>query len=77
MALFWGNANPVLAHDIAKCLKVTLTQVLVGRFSEGETQVQIKDNIRGKDVFIVQPTCPPTNDNLMELLILIDEARRA
>jgi ribose-phosphate pyrophosphokinase len=54
-----------------------ITQVLVGRFSEGEIRVQIKENIRGKDVFIIQPTCPPTNENLMELLILIDAARRA
>ena len=76
MAIFAGNANIQLAKDICKCLKVPLTEVLVGRFSEGEIRVQIKDNIRGKDVFIVQPTCPPPNENLMELLILIDAARR-
>jgi len=77
MAIFSGNANYVLAENISKSLKIPLTNVLVGRFSEGEIQVQIKDNIRGKDVFIVQPTCPPVNENLMELLILIDAAKRA
>src|SRR3989338_5950622 len=77
MAIFAGNANIQLAKDICKCLKVPLTEVLVGRFNEGEVRVQIKDNIRGKDVFIIQPTCPPPNENLMELLILIDAARRA
>jgi len=77
MAIFSGNANYPLAEAISACLKIPLTNVLVGRFSEGEIQVQIKDNIRGKDVFIVQPTCPPVNENLMELLILIDAAKRA
>lgn len=72
-----GNANPKLAGEICKNLDTTLAEVLVGRFSEGEIRIQIKENIRGKDVFIVQPTCPPVNDNLMELLILIDAARRA
>ena len=59
IAIFAGNANIQLAKDICKCLKTSLTEALVGRFSEGEIRVQIKDNIRGKDVFIVQPTCPP------------------
>ena len=77
MAVFSGNANYPLAEEISACLKTPLTNVLVGRFSEGEIQVQIKDNIRGKDVFIIQPTCPPVNENLMELLILIDAAKRA
>jgi len=77
LAIFTGNSNPQLAKKISKSLHVSLTDVLVGRFSEGEIRVQIQDNIRGKDVFIVQPTCPPVNDNLMELLILIDAARRA
>ncbi len=77
MAIFTGNANPHVAEAICEKLNVSLTDVLVGRFSEGEIQVQIQDNIRGKDVFIIQPTCPPANDNLMELLILIDAARRA
>ena len=77
LAIFSGNANPHLAERISEELKVPLTDVLVGRFSEGEIRVKIAENIRGKDAFIVQPTCPPTNDNLMELLILIDAARRA
>lgn len=77
LAIFTGNANPELAQNIAKHLNVSLTDVLVTQFSEGEIRVEIKENIRGKDVFIIQPTCPPSNDNLMELLILIDAARRA
>lgn len=72
-----GNANSQLAKEICRNLNISLGEVLVGRFSEGEIRVQIKENIRGKDVFIVQPTCPPVNDNLMELLILIDATRRA
>lgn len=77
LSIFCGNANPQLADNICKCLGIPITEVMVGRFSEGEIRVQIKENIRGKDVFIIQPTCPPTNENLMELLILIDAARRA
>lgn len=77
LAIFTGNANPQLAQKIAKTLDVSLTDVLVGRFSEGEIRVQLQDNIRGKDTFIIQPTCPPPNDNLMELLILIDAVKRA
>jgi len=72
-----GNANKELAENICKCLDIPLADVLCGRFSEGEIRVQIVSNVRGKDVFIVQPTCPPTNDNLMELLVLIDAAKRA
>ncbi len=72
-----GNANKELAEKICACLDVPFAEVLCGRFSEGEIRVQILSNVRGKDVFIVQPTCPPTNDNLMELLILIDAAKRA
>ncbi len=77
LAIFSGNAHPELAHSICKDLKVKLQDALVGRFSEGEIRVKINENVRGKDVFIVQPTCPPTNDNLMELLIMIDALRRA
>lgn len=77
LSIFCGNANQKLAEDICQALAMPVTEVLVGRFSEGEIRVQIKENIRGKDVFIIQPTCPPTNENLMELLILIDAARRA
>lgn len=77
LAVICGNANKNLAKGIADHLGIKLTKVDVGRFSEGEISVQIKENIRGKDLFIVQPTCPPSNDNLMELLILMDAARRA
>jgi len=77
LAIFSGNANLALAKDICKDLKVKLQDALVGRFSEGEIRVKINDNVRGKDVFIIQPTCPPSNDNLMELLIMIDALRRA
>ena len=77
LAIVVGNANPELGKKICKSLHISLTQALVSRFSEGEIRVQIQENIRGKDTFIVQPTCPPTNENLMELLVLIDAARRA
>ena len=77
LSVFTGNSNPQLAGDICKQLNISLTNVLVARFSEGEIRVEIKENIRGRDVFIIQSTCPPTNDNLMELLIMIDAARRA
>ena len=77
LAVFTGNSNLELAKSICDQLDISLTDVLVSRFSEGEIRIEIKENIRGKDVFIIQPTCPPTNDNLMELLILIDAARRA
>jgi len=72
-----GNAHPELAKDICKYLKIKLSDVLVSRFSEGEIRVKIDENVRGKDVFVVQPTCPPTNENLMELLIMIDALKRA
>jgi ribose-phosphate pyrophosphokinase len=72
-----GNANKELAEKICACLDIPFSEVVCGRFSEGEIRVQIVTNVRGKDVFIVQPTCPPTNDNLMELLILIDACKRA
>jgi len=77
LAVFTGNAHPDLAKDICKYLKIKLSAALVGKFSEGEIRVKIDENVRGKDVFIVQPTCPPPNDNLMELLILIDALKRA
>lgn len=77
LLVFSGNAHPKLAKDICKYLDVSLGDALVGRFSEGEVSVKINENVRGKDVFIIQPTCPPVNDNLMELLILIDALRRA
>jgi ribose-phosphate pyrophosphokinase len=77
LSVLCGSANPDLAKNICDELNVSLAKVLVSRFSEGEIRVEILENIRGKDVFIIQPTCPPTNDNLMELLILMDAARRA
>jgi len=77
LAVFNGNAHPRLANDICNYLKIQLSDALVGRFSEGEIRVKINENVRGKDVFIVQPTCPPSNDNLMELLIMIDALRRS
>ena len=77
LAVVTGNAHPELTKDICKCLKIKLSDCLVGRFSEGEIRVKIEENIRGKDVFVIQPTCPPVNDNLMELLILSDALKRA
>ncbi|MFA5159323.1 MAG: ribose-phosphate pyrophosphokinase [Candidatus Omnitrophota bacterium] len=77
MVLLTGSSHPELAKEIAKYLGIPLGNVLLSRFPEGEIQLQIRDNIRGKDVFIVQPTCTPPNESLMELLILIDAARRA
>lgn len=77
MKIFSGNANPGLANEICKYLAVNLSKAFVGRFSEGEVRVRIEDNVRGKDVFIIQPTCPPVNDNLMELLIMTDAIRRS
>jgi ribose-phosphate pyrophosphokinase len=75
--LFTGNANPVLAQEIAKHLGVDLGQAAVGRFSDGEVTVEIRQNVRARDVFVVQPTCAPTNENLMELLIMVDALKRA
>lgn len=77
LTVFSGNANVKLAQDICKYLKVKLGDALVTKFSEGEIRVKIDENVRGKDVFVVQPTCPPSNDNLMELLIMIDALKRA
>jgi ribose-phosphate pyrophosphokinase len=77
MAIFSGNAHPDLAYDIARILHVPLAKAQVGRFSDGEINVEILENIRGRETFIVQSTCPPTADNLMELLVMVDAARRA
>lgn len=77
MALFAGNANPALASDIARHLQTPLGRANVDRFSDGEVNVEINENVRGRDVFIVQPTCPPSNDTLMELLVMVDACRRA
>ncbi|OCG06715.1 ribose-phosphate pyrophosphokinase [Gilliamella sp. wkB178] len=77
MKLFAGNATPELAKRIANRLYTSLGDIIVGRFSDGEVNVQINENVRGEDVFIIQSTCAPTNDNLMELLVMIDAMRRA
>src|SRR5579872_1025014 len=77
LALFAGNANPALAADIARNLQTPLGRASVGRFSDGEVNVELMENVRGRDVFIVQPTCPPANDSLMELLVMVDACRRA
>ena len=75
--LFTGNANPVLAQEIATHLGIELGAAHVGRFSDGEVTVEIKQNVRARDVFVVQSTCNPTNENLMELLIMVDALKRA
>jgi ribose-phosphate pyrophosphokinase len=76
-SVFSGNANPLLAQEITRHLHVPLGRAYVGRFSDGEVNVELMENVRGRDVFIVQPTCPPSNDNLMELLLMTDACRRA
>ena len=76
LVLISGNGNPELSHRIADCLGTELREVTVGRFSDGEVQIKIEENIRGTDVFIIQPTTPP-GDNWLELLLLIDAAKRA
>jgi len=77
LALFAGNANPALAQDIARHLGTPLGRAYVGRFSDGEVNIEIMENVRGRDVFIVQPTSPPANDHLIELLVMVDACRRA
>ena len=75
--LFTGNANPALAQDIATQLSIGLGKAKVGRFSDGEVDVEIEQNVRARDIFVVQPTCSPTNENLMELCIMVDALKRA
>ena len=77
LMVFTGNANPKLAADVVKRLGITLGAATVGRFSDGEVNVELLENVRGKDVFVLQPTCVPTNENLMELIILVDALKRA
>ncbi len=77
LMLFSGNANPKLSRDIAAYLKTPIGEAIVGQFSDGEIQIEILENVRGKDVFVVQPTCVPTNDNTMELLLMLDALKRA
>ncbi|MBU4612109.1 ribose-phosphate pyrophosphokinase [Achromobacter sp. GG226] len=75
--IFTGTANPRLAVDVANHLDMPLGKMTVGRFSDGEVMVEINENVRGKDVFVLQPTCAPTNDNLMEIMVMVDALRRA
>jgi len=77
LKIFTGNANPDLAKEICAYLCIPLGSAVIKRFSDGEVNVEIRDNVRGVDVFVVQPTCPPVNDHLMELLILMDGLKRA
>jgi ribose-phosphate pyrophosphokinase len=77
LMVFTGNANPRLAQDVAKHLNLSLGRAIVGRFSDGEVMIEIMENVRGKDVFVLQSTCAPTNDNLMELLVMVDALKRS
>ena len=77
MMVFTGNANTQLAQSVAGYLNLSLGKATVGTFSDGESSVEIMENVRGRDVFLIQPTCAPTNDNLMELLVMIDAVRRS
>src|SRR3977135_4063180 len=75
--LFTGNANPALAQEIATHLGIELGKAKVGRFSDGEMDIEIYQNVRARDIFIVQPTCAPTNEHLMELCIMVDALKPA
>ncbi|GAB1719952.1 MAG: ribose-phosphate pyrophosphokinase [Nitrosospira sp.] len=77
LMVFTGNANPRLAQDVVRHLSISIGRAVVGRFSDGEVMVEILENVRGKDVFVLQSTSMPTNDNLMELLVLVDALKRA
>ena len=77
MMVFTGNANPELAHKVASRLYLSIGKADVGKFSDGEVAVELNENVRGKDVFVLQSTCAPTNDSLMELIVMIDAMRRA
>jgi ribose-phosphate pyrophosphokinase len=77
LMVFSGNANPRLAHAVVQHLSIRLGRAMVSRFSDGEIMAEINENVRGKDVFVLQPTCAPTNDNLMELVIMVDALKRA
>src|SRR5471032_1370445 len=77
LMVFTGNANPALAQEVVKILGIPLGKAMVSRFSDGEIMVEIQENVRGKDVFVLQSTCAPTNDTLMELMIMVDALKRA
>ena len=77
MMVFTGNANPRLAEEVARHLNIRLGRAVVGRFSDGEVMVELLENVRGKDVFVLQSTCMPTNDTLMEVMVMVDALKRA
>ncbi|HXU51235.1 MAG TPA: ribose-phosphate pyrophosphokinase [Casimicrobiaceae bacterium] len=77
MRIFTGNANPKLAEAVCKHLNISLGRAVVGRFSDGEVMIELLENVRGRDVFILQSTCAPTNDSLMEVMVMIDALKRA
>ena len=77
MMIFSGSSNPALAERVVSELRIDLGRAKVGRFSDGEVNVEVHENVRGCDAFILQSTCAPTNDNLMELVIMADAIRRA
>ncbi|MBK9325595.1 MAG: ribose-phosphate pyrophosphokinase [Thiobacillaceae bacterium] len=77
LMVFTGNAHPKLAEDVVRHLNIHLGRATVGRFSDGEVNVEIMENVRGKDVFVLQSTCQPTNDSLMEIMLMVDALRRA
>lgn len=77
MMVFTGNANPALAEEVAKSLGIALGRADVGRFSDGEISLEILENVRGRDVFVLQPTCYPTNESLMEVMVMVDALRRS
>jgi ribose-phosphate pyrophosphokinase len=77
LMVFTGNANPRLGQEVAKYLSLSLGRAIVGKFSDGEVMVKLLENVRGKDVFVLQSTCAPTNDNLMELLVMVDALKRS
>jgi len=77
LMVFTGNANPKLAEDVARHLDIRLGRAKVGRFSDGEVMVEILENVRGKDVFVLQSTCAPANDSLMEVMVMVDALKRA
>jgi ribose-phosphate pyrophosphokinase len=77
LMVFTGNANPKLAEAVARHLHIHLGRATVGRFSDGEVMVELLENVRGRDVFVLQSTCAPTNDNLMEVMVMVDALKRA
>ena len=77
LMVFSGNANLALSEGIVKKLNMRLGMATLGRFSDGEIAFEVEENVRGKEIFVIQPTCSPTNENLMELLVMIDALKRA